>query len=252
MKKTFLAGLVIGLFALGMAGMAQAALMVYYDKGSFLTDAGPTAVYDFESDSAIADYSHDGQDSAGWIKYPSYSYSGTSVVAKDFGVFTLYGIVADLYNAYVRENQTTGNNDVYFNTMGNDGCLNLVFDMDVTAFGFDWIAEGNDTSDHSIFSFDGTTWDLGIPGDSGFFGLIEDSGIAAGSVFTFGQNAYNWSGMSFDNVTYSSNAAAPVPEPATMLLLGTGLIGLAGWRKRKKVFRPSISDDPNTCLACRE
>ena len=92
MQKNFLAGLVIGLFVLGMAGMAQATLVVYYDRASFLADAGHTAVYDFESDSAgdITPRRWDG---------------GHPGDVRDFGDFTIDSTSTGIYLSQVREDR---------------------------------------------------------------------------------------------------------------------------------------------------
>ena len=74
-----------------------------------------------------------------------------------------------------------------------------------------------------------TLWNEVYDGDSG---LWEDSGtFTATLLFNTGDEVNFNIGVVNDADVYS-----PVPEPATMLLLGTGLIGL-GWVGRRKVRR---------------
>jgi len=40
--------------------------------------------------------------------------------------------------------------------------------------------------------------------------------------------------LKIDNLVYEKANVAPIPEPSTMLLLGSGLAGIVGWRYRKQ------------------
>jgi hypothetical protein len=88
-----------------------------------------------------------------------------------------------------------------------------------------WLATYNTGADDS---YKNATWENTL-GQGGIAIQYDDVNHDA-----YIQLSYN--GIDFDRMTIAANDVKPstVPEPATMLLLGSGLLGLLGFRKKSK------------------
>ncbi|MCD6199426.1 MAG: PEP-CTERM sorting domain-containing protein [Deltaproteobacteria bacterium] len=114
------------------------------------------------------------------------------------------------------------------------GSLTMSFTGSTNAFGFTWgMAEPFATWVLTAYNAANTVLDTQNLPSTGSSSSGEYYGIAADgtSYATLSwSGSYDW--IAIDNFTYTSSSE-PVPEPSTILLMGTGLLGIIGFGRKR-------------------
>ncbi len=202
MKKGFLASLTISFLMFFILGIGNASTIVYSNANS------------------LGDYSNGGV---------TINVNGLAPHSQVYLNFDLY--ILDSWDG----SQISSVGPDYFGFSLNGNTQEWTFD--------NFFADGyNETNPDTIFvsgSYNGIyTWQTNGPDrlfinyNNGF--AISDSNSSI-SLYFYGRGLQGLNDESWrvENVTISTNADSTVPEPTTLLLLGFGLLGMAGVSRRK-------------------
>jgi len=217
MKKKLLMGLATGVLLLGAAGMSNAATLTFDDA---ITGA---TTYQFDGDGdSINDVIFSTPDPGGfntvgpgtnmtYIQEPGLE--GTTLLSQDLRVDFLNGAVTNLHFGFALDSYTE-DDSVTFNVYNSDNMLLATSSM----LGFYSMTESGQSN---------------FP--EGYLS-VNFSGIASYATFDFTSDLGRYIIDNFEGTFGSTEEINPnpVPEPATMLLFGTGIVGLVGAKHRKK------------------
>jgi hypothetical protein len=159
------------------------------------------------------------------------SGSFTSLTIGNVTFSTSSNQVGYIDSAYAGDYNTTGQSLKNSYESNAFSSLRISFASAVSAFGFNWGASDQPWQLRAYDSgnnlLEGWTMPTTSSSNAGDFYGISYAGITYAILDTTSVGDY----IFVDNFRYAP-ASVGVPEPTTMLLLGLGLVGLAGFRKR--------------------